>query len=275
MRGFPAGLLVVGGLVMVPLADAGLWSQRHLFDNESFTDLSVDVLYEPAVSDALASRLTDEVMTHAGLSGDLRVVVEAAVDAVGRTPEFEQIFRTTVSAMHKQLERGDPQLVVDFNKALPVIRERAASIDASVAAEIPDSGLPVITVIREEDAPPVWQVVDIVRRASLVFPLATLVLLAAGVAISWRRARLMIVIGIALVVIALAMALLVGIGRDLLTDVVGTDVELEAFESGYDVVTGGFVAQTALFAMAGGLVGAAGAALMWRQKRNRRPLSWA
>lgn len=275
MRAFVAGLLVVVGLLMVPLADVGVWTRRHVLDTSSFTDLSVEVLHEPAVSDALARRLTDELMVRADLPSSARAIVGSAVDAVLSTPQFEQVFRATVGTMHEQLERGDPQLVMDFNEALPVIRERIALIDATVAAEIPDNGLPVITVVREEEAPTMWQAVDIVRGASLVFPIAMLLVLAAAVAVSWHRARLLIVIGVGLLVIALVLGLLVSLGRGLLTDVVGPDVELAAFESGYDVVTGGFVAQTALFAFAGGAVGAAGAALMYRQKRTRRPLSWA
>jgi len=267
--------LVVIGLLLVPLAAAGVWTQRHVLDTRSFTELSVEVLHEPAVSDALARRLTNEVMARADLPASARTIVGSAVDAVLLTPQFEQVFRATVGTMHEQLERDDPQLVMDFNQALPVIRARVASIDATVAAQIPDDGLPVITVVREEEVPTLWQAVDIVRSASLVFPIAMLLVLAAAVAVSWHRAGLLIVIGAGLLVIALVLALLVTLGRGLLTDVVGPDAELAAFEAGYDAVTGSFVSQTAAFAVAGVAAGVAGAVLMGRQKRNRRPLSWA
>jgi hypothetical protein len=38
MRRFAAGLLAFVGLLLVPLADAGVWTQRELLDTASFTE---------------------------------------------------------------------------------------------------------------------------------------------------------------------------------------------------------------------------------------------
>jgi multisubunit Na+/H+ antiporter MnhB subunit len=99
--------------------------------------------------------------------------------------------------------------------------------------------------------------------------------LAVAVLMSWRRAQLVIMIGVGLVVLAVALALLVGVGRDLLSDVIGDDTRQAAFTAGYNTVTESFVTQTAALAAIGVFVGGSGIAMLWRQRRNRRPIGWA
>jgi hypothetical protein len=275
MRSSAAGLLALVGLLLVPLADVGLWTQRQLLPTESFTDLSVEVLHQPEVGDALAVRLTDEIDTHVDLSADTRAIVESAVRSAVATPEFEQVFRVAVGSMHEQLERGDDQLALDFDPALPAIKTAVARFDQNAADQIPDTGLPAITVLRESEVPAVWQAVDVARRAALVFPIAAVLVLAVAVLMSWRRAQLVIMIGVGLVVLAVALALLVGVGRDLLSDVIGDDTRQAAFTAGYNTVTESFVTQTAALAAIGVFVGGSGIAMLWRQRRNRRPIGWA
>jgi len=270
-----AGLLALGGLLLVPLADVGLWTQRQLLPTEAFTDLSVDVLHQPEVGDALAARLADEIDVQVALTSDTRAIVESAVHSAVTTPEFEQVFRIAVGSMHEQLERGDDQLTLDFDPALPAIKAAVARFDQGVADQIPDAGIPAITVLRESEVPVVWPAVDVARRAAIVLPIAALAVLAIAVLMSWRRGQLVIAIGIGLVVLAVALALLVGVGRDVLSDVVGDDERTAAFTAGYNTVTESFVTQTAALAAIGVLVGGSGVAMLWRQRRSRRPIGWA
>ena len=275
MRSSTAGLLALVGLLLVPLADVGLWAQRRLLPTEAFTDLSVDVLHQPEVGDALAARLAEEIDTLVALTSDTSAIVESAVVSAVATAEFEQVFRIAVGSMHEQLERGDDELTLDFDPALPAIKVAVARFDQTAADQIPDAGIPAITVLRESEVPVVWRAVDVARRAAIVFPVAALVVLGVAVLMSWRRGQLVIAIGVGLVVISVALALLVGVGRDVLSDVGGDEERQAAFTAGYNAVTASFVTQTAVLAAIGVLVGGSGVAMLWRQRRNRRPIGWA
>lgn len=275
MRRFAAGILAFVGLLLVPLADAGLWTQRELLTTASFTDLAVDVVRQPEVSDALAQRLTDEIELRTDLPLEAHSVIESAVRTAVGTEQFELIFRAAVGGMHDQLKRGDDVLALNLDESLPVIKSTVAGTDQGIAAEIPDSGLPVITVVTKDDAPALWDAVDVARRASLAFPIAALVLLAAAVLVSPRRHVMLIVIGVGMLAIAVALALLIELGRGPLSDVAGSQLSRDAFDAGYDVVGASFVAQSAVFGVLGVVLAASGGALMWRRSRNRIPNEWA
>jgi hypothetical protein len=274
VRGFVAGLVVVIGLLLVPLADAAVWTRRELLPRGSFANLASEVLDEREVRDALAARIVDDLDREVGLSSDAREVVEPAVRTGLATEEFRGVFRDATGALHDQLTGGDDRLLLELDGVLPIVRARVSGIDDDLADEIPDS-LPGVTVLTQDELPTFFRAVDVVRRASLAFPIAAFVLLALAVAIARRRANVMIVVGIGVALIALVLAALVELGRDLLSDVVGSALDVDAFEAGYDVVMASFVIQTLALAVLGVVTALGGGLLKFHQIRTARPSDWA
>lgn len=276
MRSFLAGALVAVGLLLVPLADLGAWTQRTIVSTDGFTDLATDVLRERDVRQALADRLADELERREPRLRTGRPVLVAGVRAASGTALFEQVFRTAVGGMHEQLRRGDDELSLDLDPALPVVRTQVALVDAQLADLIPDAAdLPAITVVTRQEAPQVWDVVKLVRRAALAFPLFALAFLVAAVVMARRRGVMLAVVGVGIVVMAVLIIAALQLGQDPLSDVAGSQVSIEAFDAGYGVVAGSIVRQTVLFAALGALAGAGGlAGIIWYQ-RNRRPTGWA
>jgi hypothetical protein len=275
MRGFLAGFLALVGLVLLPFAALGVWTQRELLPTEPFTDLASDVVNEPAVQSSLAQRLTDEIVTQAPQIGAGRVVVQIAVGQVLRSEQFDQAFRASVGDMHNQLERGDDQLRLDLNALLPVVEAQVAQVNQQLANAIPSGGLPAITVVTRDDVPELWTGVQIGREASWAIPVLCLVVLVAAVLVAERRSTMLIVVGLGVLVVAAALVLLVRFGREPLSRVVGSDVTVEAFDAGYDVVTSTFVTQTLVLAALGAVAALGGVALKIRAAGNRRPGFWA
>jgi hypothetical protein len=233
------------------------------------------VLHEPDVNDAVVQRLTDEIDARTELPGTARSVVESAVSTVVASEPFEQLFRTTVGSLHGQIERGEDTLALNLDAALPVIKARVAQVDPVIAAEIPTTGLPALIVVTNDDAPALWSAIDVVRHASLAFPIAALLVLAAAVVVSTRRPAMLIVIGVGMVAIAVVLALAIVLGRDALSEVTGAQQSQDAFNAGYSVLADSFVAQSALFAVLGVTVAACGGAFIWRTSRNFRSDEWA
>jgi hypothetical protein len=276
MRGFLAGLLVAVGLLLLPLADVAVWTQRSLLSTSGFTDLATDVLHEPAVRQALAERVADELQQR---DSDLRAgrrVVVAAVREVAASQSFESVFRATTGSMHSQLERGDDQLSLNLDAALPEIRDRVARVDPTLAELVPEEGdLPSITVLERDEVPVLWEAVQIVRPAALAFPLVVIALFALAVVAARRRGVMLAVIGIGTIVVAVLIAAALRFGQDPLSDVVGSQVNIDAFDAGYDVVVGSLIRQTVVMGGLGALLGAAGLASVIWYGRNLRPTGWA
>lgn len=276
MRGFIAGVLVVVGLILVPFATIGIWTQRELLDTEAFTDLAAEVLHEEPVRDALAKRLVDEIVKREPRLGLGRFVLEPAMREVIGTSQFEQIFRLAVADMHTQLERGDDQLQLNLDAMLPILRNIVARVSSGLANQIPDSvGLPSITVVRKDQVPQVWFGVQVTREASWAFPLLMVLVFAAAIAIAHHHARTLVIVGFGVAIVCLLLALVLRTGRDALSDVAGPAVDVAAFDAAYDVVTDSLVTQTLLMGGVGLVGGGVGVALLVRRSGSTRPTEWA
>jgi uncharacterized membrane protein len=113
--------------------------------------------------------------------------------------------------------------------------------------------------------------VQITREASWALPVLVLFALVGAVALANGRGRVLVGIGVAVVLLAFVEILVVRLGRGILSDVAGPEVSRGAFNQGYDVVTGTFVAQTVVLAVVGLVIAVAGAALLLRRPRGAAP----
>ena len=260
MRGFCAGVLIVVGLLLVPFANQGVWVQRELLSTSEFTTLSIDVLAQDAVRDALANRIVDELEKQVPQLSLGRFALVPALREALDTEQFRAIFERSVRDLHTQLERGDDELTLDLDATLPLVRELVAQVPliGGVASNIPDGILPKFTVVTKENVPQLWVGVEATRDAWWLFALLSLAFLAAGVAVARRRALALIVVGLGIVAIAVVLVLGLRLGRDPLSEVAGPTVEVDAFKAGYDTVTDSLAVQTMVLGIAGLVVASIG-----------------
>ncbi len=273
-RNLVAGVLLVLGLALVPFAAVGIWTQREILPTDGFTDLATEIVQDDAVSDALATRFLDELENREPRLALGRFVLEPAVKQAIQTPQFEQIFRGAVGGMHEQLLAGDDELTLDLDGLLPVVRDLVAQVDSSIADQIPTSaGLPAITVVQEDQVPQLWFGVEVTREASWVFPLLMAVAFAGAVVVGERRPLLLIIAGFGTALICLVLGVALRSGRDLLSDYVGSVVDVRAFDAGYDIVTESVVDQALLLGLVGLVAGIAG--VVWLLLAGRAPVRTA
>jgi len=270
-------VLIVVGLLLVPFANQGVWVERELLSTSAFTSLSIEVLDQDAVRDALANRLADELEKQVPQLSLGRFILVPALRQVLGTEQFANIFERAVSDMHAQLERGDDQLTLDLDAVLPLVRELVANVDEGIAEKIPDGVLPEFTVVTKENVPQLWIGVEATRGASWLFPALALIFLAGGVAVARRHAVALLIVGLGVAMIAVIMALGLRLGRDPLSEVAGPTVEVAAFKAGYDTVTESLVVQTMVLGL-GGLVLASiglGFVLVGRGASKSAAAAWA
>jgi hypothetical protein len=275
MRGLVAGLLLLVGLLLVPFASFGIWTQRELLPTDAFTDVATEVVQQDAVQAALASRLSDELIARQPRLRLGRVVLEPATVRALDTPQFEAIFRAAVTSTHEQLVRGDDQLTLDLNAMIPIVRDFVAGVDQGVANLIPDSlGLPAFTVVRKSEPPALV-------RGRCDAPGVVGVPGAHGDR-TWRgdcrrkqRALTLVIAGFGVAFVCLLVVLALRVGRDMLSDVVGPEVDVSAFNAGYEVVTDALVTQTFVLGALGIVAAGVGVVLMVRRGSGTRPVQWA
>ena len=276
MRSFVAGVLVVLGFVLVPFATVGIWLQREILPTDEFTDLATEVMQTDAVRDALANRFLDELQEREPRLALGRIVLEPAVEEAFGTGQFEQVFRAAVGDVHEQLLRGDDELSLNLDAMLPIVRNLVAQVSSTVADQIPSSaGLPAFTVVRKDDVPQLWFVVEVTRRASWVFPVLMVLALAAAVLVATKRALALIVCGVGVAVICLVIGLALRTGRGALSDFVGSVIDERAFNAGYDVVTDSLVNQTLVLGLVGVVAGIAGVVWLLVGRSAAKQPSWA
>ncbi|MEX2253884.1 MAG: hypothetical protein WEC34_00450 [Acidimicrobiia bacterium] len=272
MRGFIAGLLVLVGLFLVPFADLGIWTQRQILPTDEFTDMAAEILDQDPVQAALVTRLVDELVAREPRLALGRVVIDPAMRQVIDTPQFEAVFRTAVGGMHAQLMRGDDQLSLNLDAMLPILEDLVAQVNQGVADQIPDAvGLPDIVVVRKDQVPQLWFGVDVTREASWVFPVLMLLAFAAAIVVASKRALTLVVIGFGSAFVCLLVILALRTGRDMLSNVAGDAVNVDAFDAGYGVITDLLVNQTLVFGVVGIVAAGVGVVLMVVDTSTRRP----
>jgi hypothetical protein len=276
MRGIVAAVLIILGVALVPLADLGMWTERELLSTSEFTTLATDVVQRDEVKDALANRLADILVEQVPpLALGRFVLVPALKQALG-TQQFQTVFEGAVQNMHTQLENGDDRLTLDLDAILPIVRDLVANVNEDVASQIPQqTGIAVITVVTRDNVPQLWAGVDIAREASWVVPLLSLLLMAAGVAVAKKRALALILAGLGVAAAALLVVLAIKLGREPLSNVAGSTVNLKAFDAGYEVITDSLVLQTAVLGLLGLVAALVGVGIAVTHRPDAAPAPWA
>lgn len=273
MRAFLAFLLAATAVVLLPFLNLGVWVQRELVGTSSFVRLGEDVVQQSAVRTALAQRIVAEMEQRVPALAAQDAAVRSIVDQVLRAPQVRSALDNALASTHDQLRNGHDPLELDLNPILPLVRQ---TLPARLAASVPVSAtLTPVTVLRRQDAPVVWEAVQLVQDTAVVIPLLALGALVAAIVVARRRGGLCIVVGAAISVVALGLLALVKPGRSLLEHEVGDPTQRAAFSGGYDTVLRSFVQQTIVLALAGIVVMAVGAFLVWQRGRNIRPTGWA
>ncbi len=188
VRGVLAPLLVVLACVCLVAATVGVWAKRNFLDTDRFVTRVGPLIEEPAVQDAIAARLSDQVfalvdvqavleealpergrLLAGPLSGAVEGFVADQVDAFVATDAFRRLWVGAAEISHKaavrvlkgeatNLETGDGTITLNL---VPVVNQVLARLTAASPeilgrqVDIPDVTLddvPDAAVTKLEDA---------------------------------------------------------------------------------------------------------------------------
>jgi hypothetical protein len=261
-----AGALIVVGCVLAPVSVLAVWIHGTLLDTDQYVDTIGPLADDPAIQQAVANRVTTAVIEASDIEtkvanalpdrvsfaapfvadGAERVVHAAALRFTesDRFPTlWEEINRRAHTQVVAVLQGEGTDTVTTKNGEVVV---RIGPIVDRIAQQLADRGITVladvdpqranreVVLFQSSDLRSAQGLVDLLDKIAIVLPILTIVLLAAGIALSGNRRRtaLRAALGVALAMVLLLT--LLNVGRRLYLDALPATVNQDAAAAVYD-----------------------------------------
>jgi hypothetical protein len=218
-------LLVLAAIVAI-VAVLGAWADRQLLDTDEWVDTSSALLQEPAIQDATAAYLADQVegpevadQLRKGLPSQLDVLAGPLSAAAGEVAQrtahrlitsgaFQDLWRTTNRTAHEQLVKvieGDETILKQGGVILDLRPELGVLASRIGVTPSPDPEHGKVHVLRGDTLDTVRKAADALNTLRWVSAAVLLVLLVAGVAIAPDRRSALLGAGLALLIAGVAL----------------------------------------------------------------------
>ncbi|SEE72998.1 hypothetical protein [Jiangella alba] len=259
-------LLTVGCLVAIP-ATVAVWLDSVVNDTDGYVDTVGPLAADPAVQNAVTTRVTDRVMSAVGGSGPaadrLRARVEEQVGAVVAGDRFATSWTEANRAVHGRVVA---LLTSDEDDGMLAVRDDTVTVrlgavvtavqDRLVAAGIPaadrlTAGDADIVVLQSEHLPTARDWLARIDRLGTWLPVAAIVLLAAGVALARNRLRATAAAGIGLAVGMLALVVVPLVVRSRYLGTLSPTADRDAVSAVYDQLVDPLRTMSATLLLAG------------------------
>ena len=211
------GALIALGSLMLCIAVFATWLDRVFLDTSTWTDTSSAALQQPAVRNAVAQQLTDQLYANVNvpqvlaqalpprlkpfagtIAGAGEPYVERAVAAGLERPRVVQLWATANRNAHRQLmhilngggstfSTANGTVTLDLSPILGNISETLSTRTNGAIALPPDAGK--VTLLKSDQLSQAQDGVNVLRLLSIPLALAALAVLAIAVVISRERRR--------------------------------------------------------------------------------------
>lgn len=211
------GTLIALGSLMLCVAVFATWLDRVFLDTQTWTDTSTEVLQQPAVRNAVAQQLTDQLYANVNvpqllaqalpprlkplagpIAGAGEPYVERAVAAGLERPRVVQLWATANRNAHGQLMQilngggsnfstANGTVTLDLTPILGNVSESLSARTNGAVALPPDAGK--VTLLQSDQLRQAQDGVKILRLLAIPLGLAALAVLAIAVVISRERRR--------------------------------------------------------------------------------------
>src|SRR6478735_17660 len=244
-RPIVAGVLILVAAILAPLSVVAIWAHDEISDTDRYVETVAPLASDPAVQDAISARITQEIFNRLDvkaitqdavdalaarglppaaatslkalatpLSSGVQSFVADKVDALVKSPQFEQAWETANREAHAQVVAvltGEMENSAVSVEGKTVSVNLATVIDA-VKLKLEDAGFGLASKIPPVNAEfTIVQSVDITKAQSYFrllkgvargLPILALILLAGAVAIGRSRRRTLVVGSLAIAAIA-------------------------------------------------------------------------
>jgi hypothetical protein len=246
-----ASVLVVLSVVVWMAAVVGVFARTELLDTDRYVETVAPLARDPVVQQAVADRLTDELVTRLDLEGLLRELVDALeaqgapealdglvgpvtngvrsfldtqVRAVLASDQFAQVWDAANRAAHDELDAvlttgqgrflmidGDT-LYLDLGGIITAVKQRLVDAGLTLVERLPDFTI-TVPLVASADISKLQRWTRLLNAAAWVLPLAALALLAGAVAAAPNRRRALLIGAVGLGIGMLVLIAAVAAGR--------------------------------------------------------------
>ena len=264
-------LVVVGGLGLA-VASTGWWLERNFLNTERFTGTANDALDQVDTQDAITHVLVRQISSAAGQNLELaEPLLASVVEQVVDSDAFRAIFDRALAGAHELLvDRDAEQIVLDLTGAYDRIKAPLEQFAPSLAADLPSRNELRVILLERSQLTTAWDTVDLVEGVIAFVTVTALVLLAAGIALSYQRWRALALAGWILVGTLAFVLLALLIARSVIPDRISDTVYARAAKTGFGVITHGLVVQSIVLAVIAGVLALAAG---WTQRHGLN--AWA
>ncbi|MFI1394364.1 hypothetical protein [Streptomyces sp. NPDC020681] len=268
MRSFLSAVLIALVAVLTPLSALAVWADRDIGDTDGYVAAMAPLASDPAVQNAVAVRITDEVMQKIDAGpfqeGVQQLVHEAVISFAG-TEAYKTAWNTVNRAAHTAVEDSltsdsADSVGIDLAPVIEQVKRQLSDEGIPFADQIP-VGNTRITVLEADRLGEAREVFDGLQIAGVWLPVATLLLAVTGVLLALHRPRALTGLGLALAAGGLLLRGSVAVGRGLALDDLPPDVDRPAAGAVFDALTSP-LRTTSWWLLGAGLALAAGAWLL-------------
>lgn len=277
-----SAVLIVLVAILTPLSALAVWADREIGDTDAYVAAMAPLASDPAVQNAVAVRITGEVMQKIDVGPfqeGVRSLLYEAVISFSATDSYKTAWNTVNRAAHTAFEQaltsdsGD-SVSVDLAPVIEQVKQQLSADGLPFADQLP-VGRTRTTILDSDGLGVAREIFDGLQIAGVWLPIATLLPAAAAVLLAVRTARgrrarrAFIGLGIALAVGGVLLRIAVTLGRGLALDDLPADVDRPAASAVYDALTA-TLRTTAWWVLGAGLALAAVAWLAQRRGRRER-----
>lgn len=262
--------LIVLASILLPLAGVTVWVRNLVLDSDRYVDTVAPLSRNPAVRDAVATRVGSEVVDALDLqtraqsalpqrARSLATPIAAGAEQLVRditvrlleSEKFDQVWRFANRRAHDQIvvaltgrENGavttnDGRVVLDLGSLAEDVARKLGDLGVTVPKTLDVSRLNVkFVLIASDDLKSVQSYARLLDRLAWVLPLITLLVFAAAVVIAPKRRRAVLRVGVG-VTVAMAVTLIgYGFARSTYLDHLPDTVQSSAAAAAiFDTVT--------------------------------------
>lgn len=260
-RGAAAWALIVIASILMPLALVAFWGQRTLTDTERYVATVAPLVEEQAIKEAIVTQTTDTLMTTINendvvnealsvlppaaaaklgpaISGAIESLVSQVATRIVNSERFEEFWVVANTKLQEGLIRalsGDndsgviqlegDQLVLDTSPIAEAVQAELVErgLTALEGKPLPEAAEQKIVLLEDSQLREARLIYDITIPIARYLIPALAVMVLAGVALSTRRARLVMGVGLGLAIGIGALGLVLGIAKSLLASVAPSD----------------------------------------------------
>lgn len=226
-----ASVLVVLSVVVWMFAAVGVYARTELLDTDRYVETVAPLARDPVVQQAVADRLTDELVTRLDLAALLQQLVDSLeaqgapealdglvgpvtngirsfvhtqVRAVLASDQFAQVWDAANRVAHDELDAvlttgqgrflmiDEDTLYLDLGGIITVVKQRLVDAGLSLVERLPDFTI-TVPLVASAEIPKLQRWTRLLNAAAWVLPLAALALLAAAVAAAPNRRRALLI----------------------------------------------------------------------------------